>query len=145
MKERSSRCTALRNCRQGCAPCNPRHSTAHATEPHSPSIPQAQQIGIVVTRTSRGVRWAAHRYCHSSVAFIVGQLAAVHTGSSATVSWFRSVINCLCMTREVDVRRAVSLWTRETPRNSPNVFKHPHVGLDSAGKNAEMGRIHAGF
>ncbi len=46
-------------------------------------------------RTSLGVLWAAHRYCHSSVAFIVLQDTGVQQEPRATVSRFSSVTNCL--------------------------------------------------
>ena len=46
-------------------------------------------------RTSLGVLCAAHRYCHSSVAFIVLQVTGVQLGVKATDSMFSSVTNCL--------------------------------------------------
>lgn len=91
--------------------------------------------------TSRGVRCAAHKYCHSSVAFMVGHVAALHTGSSTVVRAFRSVTNCLqAQHGGMSGEGEVGGGRRGT---SPNVFKHPHGRLHAGGQRAERVGIRA--
>ena len=104
-------CSANTRSHRGCAPCSLSHSTeasqsttrcaqhkllvkhVGSTSVSSASGPTRARSARL--RTSFGVLWAAHKYCHSSVAFMTGHVFTVHSERSATTRKFNSSVKRL--------------------------------------------------